>query len=84
MADWNLVKKRLNKIIKVDVMSDDECDFLATHMPFQKLSLTYQNTTVETSENRIYQNLIRNSKNDRLICFQNNHFKIYNLKAEKV
>ena len=74
MADWNLVKNRLNKIIKVDVMSDDECDFLATHMPFKKLSLTYQNTTVEASEDRIYQDLIRNQKNEhRMIIVKGNN-----------
>ena len=74
MVDWNLVKKRLDQIIKVDVMTDEEYDFLATHMPFHKLSLTSQNVTVETNEDNIYCDLIRNPMNEhRMIIVKGNN-----------
>lgn len=64
--NWNQVLTRLeNEIIKVDVMASSDADFMATHMPFQKLSVTTSGYAhvAQMSEEEIYQKLIVNPQN---------------------
>ena len=39
--DLNIVKKRMNQVFMVDSINSTEADFLATHIPFKKISFRY-------------------------------------------
>ena len=61
--NWERVLTRLeNEVIKTDVMASSNADFMATHMPFQKLSVVSSGYAQkeQMSEEEIYQKLIVN------------------------
>lgn len=68
MLDWENVKSRLNEIIQVDVMVNEEWDFMATHMPFNQLAVQFSGNTnataIEMSEEKIYQQLVYNPNDE--------------------
>ncbi|KJS03679.1 MAG: hypothetical protein VR68_00815 [Peptococcaceae bacterium BRH_c4a] len=69
---WQEVQARLNDIIQVDVMTGDEGDFSATHMPFNRLSVQHSGRTSDAStdmtEEEVYQELVYNPDDEhRLI-----------------
>lgn len=78
ILDWKLAEKRLNQIVQVDVMSSKKADFLATHMPFERLG--FQETgnqfaqESEMSEEAIYQQYVKNEDNEhRFIIVKGNN-----------
>lgn len=66
--EWLRVQERLKEIIKVDVMSNEEWDFMATHMPFNHLTVQYSGrsaaNSVEMSEEEAYKKLIYNPNDE--------------------
>jgi len=66
--DWRNIQNRINKIIQVDVMADDEQDFLSTHTPFQKLYMQNSGNPNDPpeliDENTAYDKLFRTSNDE--------------------
>lgn len=66
--NWEDAEKRLNQIIQTDVMVNEEWDFLATHVPFNKLSVQESGRTDARikllSEREVFQDLVVNPDDD--------------------
>ncbi|MCB8814727.1 hypothetical protein [Desulfosporosinus shakirovi] len=66
--EWNSVSERLKEIIQVDVMVNEKWDFMATHMPFNRLAVQFSGRTTATakemSEEEIYQQLVYNPNDE--------------------
>lgn len=66
--EWKSVDERLKEIIQVDVMVNEEWDFVATHMPFNHLAVQSSGRTtaktLEMSEAEIYQQLVYNPNDE--------------------
>lgn len=66
--EWNSVSERIKEIIQVDVMVNEEWDFMATHMPFNRLAVQFSGRTTATakemSEEAIYQQLVYNPNDE--------------------
>lgn len=71
--DWSRALRRLEKdVIKIDVMASEEAEFLATHVPFSKLTVQRGGRTdarLESwCEEQVYRGLVENEDNEhRLI-----------------
>jgi hypothetical protein len=70
--EWEEVQLRLNNIVQVDVMTNEEWDFSATHIPFNRLSVQYSgrvsDVAIDMTEEEVYQKLVYNPKDEhRLI-----------------
>mgnify|MGYP000937373412 CR=1 FL=1 len=66
--NWENVRQRIDDIIQTDVLINEEYDFLATHIPFKKLSVQKSGRTdarAETlSETEVFDNLVINPDNN--------------------
>ncbi|WP_139490106.1 hypothetical protein [Brevibacillus dissolubilis] len=73
--NWQNVQKRINEIIQVDVMADDESDFMATHMPFSRLPVQFSgrkdSLAVQMSEEEVYSQLVFNPNNEHRMIIVN-------------
>ena len=67
-VDYHRVLKRVDDVIQINVMSADEGDFLAAHMPFEHLEVTDsglgQAQARAMSEEQVYEELVKKA-NDR-------------------
>lgn len=67
-VDYHRVLNRVDDVIQINVMSADEGDFLATHMPFEHLEVTDsglgQAQARSMSEEQVYEELVKKA-NDR-------------------
>ncbi|NLM39734.1 MAG: hypothetical protein GX205_06730 [Firmicutes bacterium] len=75
---WEQAQVRLRTIIQTDVMGNEEWDFLATHVPFEKLFVTKSGKTSAHeevwSEEDVFRNLIMNpGKEHRFIIVRGDH-----------
>ena len=64
----NVVRKRINQVIKTDSVSSSQGDFLATHVPLNRLHLldSFQiepTSSVEYTEEAVYEDYVLNPDN---------------------
>ena len=66
--NWGAIKKRLSDVAQIDVMSADKADFLATHMPFENLTVQESghesSEAIHLSEEAVFQSIISNPQNE--------------------
>ena len=65
-----IAKKRINEVIKTDVVTSSKADFMATHVPLRKIKVIndgwngiQSNRFTHMSENEIFVNYVRNKDN---------------------
>ena len=75
--DYKHILDRVDKVIQVNVMTADEGDFLATHMPFEHLEVTESGLekaqTTSMSEEQVYDSLIKGAGDEHHFIIVKGH-----------